>query len=113
MTRVLKETRQVGSTTVVVPAGEVDLQRSPQLYQEMMAICRTKPPRLVVDLRQVGYMDSSGVSALVEVFRSVHAYGGALLLLSPTDRVRGMFQIAKLDRFFTIVESEEEALHDG
>jgi anti-sigma B factor antagonist len=113
MTRALKETRQVGSTTVVVPTGEVDLQRSPGLYQEMMAICRTKPPRLVVDLRQVSYMDSSGVSTLVEVFRSVNAYGGTLVLLSPTERVLGMFQIAKLDRFFTIVDSEDEALSDG
>ncbi|MBN1513933.1 MAG: STAS domain-containing protein [Phycisphaerae bacterium] len=113
MTRALKEMRQVGSTTVVVPSGEVDLQRSPELYREMMAICRTRPPRLVVDLRQVSYMDSSGVSTLVEVFRSVNAYGGVLVLLAPTERVRAMFQIAKLDQFFTIVDTEKEALRDG
>jgi len=112
MTRALKETRQVGSTNVVVPAGEIDLQRSPGLYQEMMAICRGRPPRLVIDLRQVSYMDSSGVSTLVEVFRCVNVYGGTLLLLAPTARVRGMFQIAKLDRFFTIVDTEDEALSD-
>ena len=113
MSKALKETRQVGSTTMVVPAGEVDLQRAPGLYQELMTVCREKPPRLVIDLREVSYMDSSGVSTLVEVFRSVNAYGGTLVLLSPTDRVRGMFQIAKLDQFFTIMDSEEEALGNG
>lgn len=110
MRKALRDVRQVGSTTVAVPAGEVDLQQSPGLYREMMAVCKGKPPRLVIDLREVSYMDSSGVSTLVEVFRKVNGYGGSLILLAPTDRVRSMFEIAKLDQFFTIFEDEQEAL---
>jgi anti-sigma B factor antagonist len=110
MTNPLREVRNVGAATVLVPAGEIDLQRSPGLYREFMKVCKTRPRRLVIDLREVGYMDSSGVSTLVEVLRSVKGYGGTLVLLSPTARVRSMFEIAKLDRFFTIADTEEEAL---
>ena len=110
MEKVLKSVRTEGAVTIAVPSGEVDLQRSPDMHRELQQVCARKPQKLVVDLREVTYMDSSGVSTLVEVFRSMHAYGGALVLLAPTDRVRSMLEIAKLDQFFTILESEQEAL---
>jgi anti-anti-sigma factor len=110
MTNPLREVREIGSATILVPAGEIDLQRSPALYREFMAVCNARPERLIIDLREVGYMDSSGVSTLVEVLRTVNGYGGKLVLLAPTARVRSMFEIAKLDQFFTIADSEQEAL---
>jgi anti-sigma B factor antagonist len=110
MSTVLKEVRQDGAATIAVPTGEIDLQRSPALYEEFMAICAKSPERLIIDLREVGYMDSSGVSTLVEVFRKVRDYGGQLVLLAPGERVRSMFEIAKLDQFFSIADTEEEAL---
>ena len=112
MNKVLREIRQDGPVTIAVPSGEVDLHQSPGLFQELMTICDAQPPKLVIDLREVSYMDSSGVSTLVEVFRSVNGYGGQLVLLSPTARVRSMFEIAKLDQFFTICDSESEALNE-
>lgn len=110
MGRTLREVRQEGPVTVVVPTGEIDLHQSPGLYQELMAVCKTRPARLVIDLREVTYLDSSGVSTLVEAFRTINGYGGKLILLAPTARVRGMFEIAKLDQFFVICDDEQEAL---
>jgi anti-sigma B factor antagonist len=110
MNKHLKEVRREGAATVAVPTGEIDLQSSPALYGALMQVCRERPRKLVIDLHEVKYMDSSGVSTLVEVFRCVNGYGGKLVLLSPTARVRGMFEIAKLDQFFTITDNEHEAL---
>jgi len=110
MSKALREVRQDGQATIAVPTGEVDLHHSPGLYQELVEVCKARPARLVIDLREVTYMDSSGVSTLVEVFRTVNRYGGKLVLLAPTARVRGMFEIARLDKFFVICDTQEEAM---
>ncbi len=110
MSEIIKDIRHVGSTVVAVPSGEIDLETSPAFYKAIMNVCKSSPPRLVIDLREVAYMDSSGVGTLVEAFRAVKSYGGHLVLLAPSDRVRSMFEIAKLDQFFTIVNDENEAL---
>jgi anti-sigma B factor antagonist len=110
MSETLKSVRRKGTATIAVPFGEVDLQRSPALYRELLQLCDARPKKLVIDLREVTYMDSSGVSTLVEIFRRTKSFAGELVLLAPTARVRSMFEIAKLDHFFTIVDGEEEAL---
>jgi anti-sigma B factor antagonist len=110
MSNIIKQIRNVGTTVVAVPSGEIDLETSPTFYQAIMDVCQSSPPKLVIDLREVGYMDSSGVGTLVEAFRMVKGYGGRLVLLAPSDRVRSMFEIAKLDQFFTITDDEQEAL---
>jgi anti-sigma B factor antagonist len=72
-------------------------------------VAGNRPKRLMVDLSGVPYMDSSGVGTLVEVFRRVTAYRGKMVLFGLTPRVRSVFEITKLDRFFTICESEAQA----
>jgi len=102
--------RQVGKTVVAMPSGEIDLETSPTFYSAIMDVCQSSPARLVIDLREVQYMDSSGLGTLIEAFRSVRGYGGRLVLLAPGDRVRAVIEIAKLNRLFTIVDDEQEAL---
>ena len=55
-------------------------------------------------------MDSSGIGTLVEVFRRVNAYKGQLALCGMNDRVHGVFEITKLDKFFKIFATESEAI---
>ncbi len=108
--RPVREVRQVGDATVVVLAGDVDLHGSPALDETLVTVCRRKPPRLIINLESVGYIDSSGVATLVKAFQSVNAYRGRLALAGMNDRVRSVFEITKLDQFFTICHTEKEAL---
>jgi len=96
--------------TVVRLVGDIDLHRSHDVHQSLLDVCRERPNKLIVDLRDVAYMDSSGVGTLVEVFRQVNAYKGKLALVAPSARVKNLFQITKLDQFFRIFATPEEAL---
>ena len=105
----IREVRREGNILIVVPSGEIDLNCSRELFEEMEALCQDKPSRFIIDLGSVSYMDSSGVSTLIEMFRIVNTYKGRFVLVSPQPRVRSMLEIAKLDKFFTIVDSIQEA----
>ncbi|MFQ6048062.1 MAG: STAS domain-containing protein [Phycisphaerae bacterium] len=107
---VVKAVRHVGPSVVVELAGEVDMYRTPQLLTTLSSITESQPPRVVVDLSEVQYMDSSGVGTLVHLFRQVKSYQGQLILVGPRPRVRSIFEITRLDRFFTICQTQSEAL---
>ena len=96
--------------SVLTPIGEIDLGRSPTLRKELGAVIAEKPPVLVVNLAEVPYMDSSGVATLVEALQQCRAANLSLLLCAMQDRVRSIFEIARLDMVFTIETSLEAAL---
>jgi len=94
---------------VVTLAGEVDLRSSPQLREALLEILEQRPARLVIDLSGVEYMDSSGVGTMVEVKRRVERDGGRIILAGLQPRVRSVFEITQLDRFFEIRRDVDEA----
>ncbi len=107
---VVKEIRETPEATVVVLAGEIDLHQSPALHAALVDVASRRPRRLVLNMTEVGYMDSSGVGTLVELLRRVNNYKGKLALVNLSQRVRGVFEITKLDKFFQIHASEEQAV---
>lgn len=101
------QTRSVGQAVVVAPQGDVDLTGSPALRAELKKSATA--PRLVIDLGKVSYMDSSGVATLVEAMQTAKRNKSSLVLCALTDRVRSILHIARLDAFFTIVASVDDA----
>ena len=101
-------TEEAGST-IVRPAGEIDLQNSPSLRTALLALAEKKPKRVLVDLSAVSYVDSSGVGTLVEFKRRLERGGGKVILAGLQPRVRSVFEITKLDQFFDIVATLDEA----
>lgn len=87
---------------VARPVGEVDLASSPTLRTKLTQIVSESPARLVLDLSQVPYMDSSGVATLVEALQQSRRHSTVLVLASLQDRVRSVFEIARLDTVFDI-----------
>ena len=98
--------------TILRAAGDVDLLRSPSLRNVLGQEIATGVPRLVLDLSQVEYMDSSGVATLVEALQRCRAQKTTLVLCALQDRVRSVFEIAKLDSIFTIHPDIDTALGD-
>lgn len=95
---------------VLCPEGEVDLVRSPVLRDILRQVQEEKPARLIVDLGGVEYMDSSGVATLVEALQVAHKNQTRMVLCGLKDRVRSIFEIARLDSVFTIAPNVEAAL---
>ncbi len=103
-------TRSEGKVQVVSPVGDVDMSSSPQLLDHLREVQRGRPSRLVVDLSGVEYMDSSGVATLVETLKAARKDQTDLLLCGLNERVRSIFEIARLDTVFGIVPDVQSAL---
>ena len=101
---------KVDGATIVVPIGDVDLSNSRDLQTHLRKVMTSKPARLVIDLGEVSYMDSSGVATLVEAMQIARGQATSLLLCRLHDKVRAIFEIARLDKVFTIVGSRDDAL---
>jgi anti-sigma B factor antagonist len=90
--------------------GEIDLHVSPRVSAALGAIIEQRPPRVVVDLSAVTYIDSSGLAVLIEGMQNVEAYGGKFILAGIQDNVRPIFEIARLDQVFIIFPHVDAAL---
>jgi anti-sigma B factor antagonist len=90
--------------------GEIDLHVSPRVSASLGAMIENKPPRLVVDLSKVSYIDSSGLAVLIEGMQNVEAYGGKFILAGIQENVKPIFEIARLDQVFLIFPHLDAAL---
>ncbi len=94
---------------ILRPVGEIDLHCAAMLRQQLSQ-AQGSPGRVVVDLTGVPYMDSSGVATLVEAMQVSRRTGGTLILCALQEKVRSIFEIARLDMVFTIVATTDEAV---
>lgn len=101
---------QRGDATILAPEGDIDLGRSPTLRNSLKQVQSGKPARLIVDLARVDYMDSSGVATLVEALQLARRNRTEMVLCSMQDRVRSIFEIARLDTVFKIAPDVDSAL---
>lgn len=105
-------TVELGSESIGVLVrlrGEIDLNSAPQLREQLGVALDSARGRLILDLAGVPYIDSSGVGTIVELKRRADKADVRLVLSGLQPRVRGVFELTRLDRFLTIVESVEEA----
>lgn len=100
----------VNGATILRPQGEVDLSRAPSLRVQLDQAQANAADRLIIDLTNVPYMDSSGVATLVEAMQVARRENRKLILCALQDRVRSIFEIARLDMVFTIVASADDAM---
>ena len=110
-TPLVPSARKDGDAVVVAARGEIDLNNSPELRSELFAILsRHAPKRLVLNLAEVPYMDSSAVAVLVETLQRVRKTGGKVYLTNLQPRVQGLIEIARLGTIFVIAKDEAEAM---
>ena len=98
-----------GADYVVVLCGEVDLYTAPELKQELHRLVGEGATRLVVDMSETTFVDSTTLGVLLSVLKRVRPEGGSVVLVCPDRNVRRIFEITLLDRVFPIVDTREEA----
>jgi anti-sigma B factor antagonist len=96
---------------VIALSGEIDMYSSPALREELMGLINKKVTPLLVDLKKVSYIDSSGIATFVEGLKRMMSYRGRLKLIGPLESVREIFNFSKLDKVFEIYGSFEDALN--
>ena len=113
-TKLVPAARRAGDDAVVASVrGEIDLHNSPELRNALFDVLNKAQPvakRLILNVSQVPYMDSSAIAVLVETLRKVQRGGGKVYLTNLQPRVKGLLEIARLNAIFVIAATEEEAL---
>ncbi len=95
---------------VLTLEGPIDLHVSAKVAESIAKLIKEKPARLVVDLSRVNYIDSSGLAVLINGTRDMEDYGGIFILAGVRDEVRPILETARLENFFLIFPSVDEAL---
>ena len=102
--------KQSAASKILKFEGEIDLHVSPAMAGEIQAAVKEKPAKLLVDLSDVSYIDSSGLAALLEGMQGVEFYGGKFFLFGMKESLRPVFETSQLDQVFRIVPDAETAL---
>ena len=103
--------RKADSVRVVKISGRLDPGDGPdQLHDLVQGFIEQGETEFLLDLRSVTYISSTGVGSLINSYRSALKKKGHLRLLSPSQSVRNILAISKLDGVFEIFSDERSAL---
>lgn len=104
-------TRQNGAVSVVDVGGKITLgEGSIAVRETVRGLVDAGNKKIVLNLGNVTYIDSSGIGELVSAFTSVSNAGGSLKLLNLTKRVQDLLQITKLYTVFEVFDDESAAV---
>lgn len=95
---------------VVAPEGEIGYLEAPSFKVYLRQGFDSKPRRLIADLSGVSYMSTPGLATLVEALQQSKKLSISLVLCGMNERVRSIFEIARLHTVFKIVTSRDEAM---
>jgi len=104
-------TRQVGDVTVIDAVGRITLGEGASTFRDAIRELAAKgDKKLLLNLSEVSYIDSSGIGELVSGFTTVTNHGGQLKLVGLTKRVKDLLQITKLYTVFDVYDVETSAV---
>ena len=102
--------RHLDKITIFDISGDIDLATSPTLRKPLLRELRElRTPRVILNLKAVRYIDSSGVASLVEGLKASRDVGSRFILFGLNTTVREVLQLSKLVKIFEICETEEQA----
>jgi anti-sigma B factor antagonist len=103
--------RHLGKITIFDVTGDIDLSTSPELRKALLRELRElRMPRVVLNLKSVRYIDSSGVASLVEGLKAARDVGARFVLFGLNTTVREVLQLSRLLKIFETYDSEEQAV---
>jgi anti-anti-sigma factor len=94
--------------TLVTLSGELDASTATLLYDQLSDLEIEDVEHVVLDLAQVSFMDSTGLSVIVTEHKRLQHSGGSLTIFAPPSSVRRLFEITGLDVILDIVPANEE-----
>jgi anti-sigma B factor antagonist len=103
--------RRMDKTTILDISGNIDLAHSSEVRKAVLQEFREKKtPRVILNLRDVNYIDSSGVASLVEGLKASRDVGSRLILFGLSPIAHEVLQLSRLLKIFEIYDTEDMAL---
>jgi anti-sigma B factor antagonist len=83
--------------------GELDMLSAPVLARELAAAARRRPRKIVLDLRELTFMDVSGLRAILDAARSTKRFGGGLAIANPMPHIVRLLELTAIDQSLEVV----------
>lgn len=96
------ETKKTPTGTQLFVRGSLDINSAPALAEEIDKIVATKPQKVECDLSGLDLIDSSGVAALVKLYKGVRSAGGAITITGARDQPLAIFKLLRMDKVFNL-----------
>jgi anti-sigma B factor antagonist len=96
------DVHQTTDETKLTIRRSLDINSAPALADVIDKVVATKPPRVVVDLSELDLIDSSGVAALVKLYKGVRSSGGAFTIAGARDQPLAIFKLLRMDKVFNL-----------
>ena len=104
------QVRNVNNTSIIDCEGDVDLYSSPRLREALLGQMQAGGGNVLVNMTDVGYIDSSGIATLVEGLQLSRQTKTRLGLYGLRNNARSVLELARLHKVFAIFDNEQEAL---
>jgi anti-sigma B factor antagonist len=101
-----------GTAIVAFPVGNLDAGNVKDFRAAIQAVADTHDT-IVLDMRRLTFVDSSGLGALLSCLRALKGKRGRLLLFGMTKPVRALFELVRMHRIFSIHDTQEDALAEA
>ncbi len=103
--------RPIDDGTILDISGDIDLAHSPVMRKTLLGeIKEKKMKKVFLNMKDVRYIDSSGIATLVEGLKASRELGTRLILFGLSKSVREVMELARLQKIFEIFEGEAQAL---
>ena len=93
--------KNIDSSIIIEVNGDVDLDKTDK-FRDQVFEAFNKEQKIVLDMSQVSYIDSTGVSVLIESHQKAQEQAKEFLILKPSKPVTSIIEAAKLDKYFII-----------
>jgi anti-sigma B factor antagonist len=104
------QTKDASGVAVLQVEGQLIVGNSQELKELVQTALDQGERRLLIDFSRTGYIDSSGLGALVSISKKIREAGGELRLSGLNEDLRSLFELTKLDTLFAIAETPQQAL---
>jgi anti-sigma B factor antagonist len=105
------QSKTLDGAVVISCSGNLTLGAAASLFRNTLRdILKTGTKKILIDLGEVKYLDSSGIGEFVGGYHAAHAAGARLILIRLPDKIINLLKITRLDSVFEIKASEQEAL---
>ncbi|MBA3556454.1 MAG: STAS domain-containing protein [Gemmatimonadota bacterium] len=104
------ESRDSTGVVMVQVEGQLIVGNRQELKELVQNLTDRGERRILIDFSRTGYIDSSGLGALVSISKRIREMGGELRLAGLNEDLRSLFELTKLDTLFAIAETPQQAL---
>ena len=110
MEDIILNTKKEDKYLIVYPKGRLDLAISSQVEDELNNLVSSGHSHIILNMKDVEYMSSSGFRACISVLRKLKVVNGSLKICNVQPDVNRIFEVIELDSLFDVYKTEEEAL---